>query len=1744
MLTHNFTKIFYCLMLGVAPLFASTPIDMVKILSTSDSEIVLSIKPSADITTFSEKGNSFTQISAPSEGMLAQDGMPDLPVITRLLTFPTDGELHIEVIQDETVEINLSSPIASFSVDDNSILSADYNLESERVFPANIVELGERQLYRGHRLYPFKIIPYQYDHKNQTLIHHEELTVSIRFEASTEPVADNLRPNAPAPLTFDSYRFLNAITMNGPQRDDDGAGLPRGGYLIATHLSENAVGEHAERLADWKRACGHQVEIMYGYNNLRGAATQFRNNEIQPRYEEWDPPLEFACVISTFTEGDRNTDVTYGCLDGNNDHVPEVAIARLGAASNRDAENVINRALSYQRDPWTEELGWFNRAGAYAQNVGRSHTPAVDYTASWIAAAESRAGFPDVEMNNTLNDGSGYPSNWLRDGLSVIFERGLTRNPSFDNLDFHTMWISSGGGHVPPAVDQVWNPGRQRGPSVMTGTGHNPQTIHCNVVLGGMARGLVIEKLPLGWARALSMLMLDYSNVDGWTQFSSEFRIMGEPGQRAWIGVPQMIEVSHTEFIVTGQNYFETVVVDERNGEGVSGALVTLIQPGELLTYGTTNEDGRCVLYLSENLDNDMTLTVTKEAVLPYQTEIEVRESHLFVRGFISEMDDEENGNGNGVLNPGETVNIFITAENLSEDEDSEGVTGMLISNSGWLVVNAEEFNIGNVEHSEEVQYEEGLSITLDPSAPEDANLSLSLILSSGEFNWISSLELEVEGANLNFEEVVGGTTFEPEMTDLNISLINDGSLRSQPMAAELVSVGQWIQIIRSDAVFPAVNSGQERRLSGEPFSINPSPLASPGTIAPMIVLLRANENDIPDTIRFDLQIDEPRETGPNGPDAYGYICFDDTDDNWDQAPEYNWIEIDPSNGDRDFDGEEVPGRREEEFTAEVELPFDFQYYGETYTHISVSENGFMSMGEGLEVLKQYDNFPLDRMINGSVGMIAPYWDNLNIRANDANIFTYYDSEENIYIVQWERIGFISGNNRVTFEVILYDPEVYPTLSGDGNILVQYKAVPNPVRGVDPQYFSAGICSPDGSTGINYAYGNDYPVPSAEIANQRALYYTTSPEAPRGEIFGRVLDVATNEPMEEVAVVTSWGQVAFTNEEGNYRIPDAWGLTFDVTVIKQGWNDSTLTGFDLEEGDEIEVNFAMLHPDFVPTSWDLSYTLDPDHQTELEFSVHNTGNGPLDWEVDRRLFGNANAEPWEFREDYGFGGQLDDNGIYGVAYINNQFYVSGSNKFAEEEGGIPIAHPTIYIMDSDGARIDTFSQPGGGRYGMKDMTYDGNLIWGAVDNFVYGLTLEGEVITSFRAPYNSPSTPITWDSDREVLWIASTTNNPKGYDRDGNFVDGMEIDSDRMRVYGLAYFPDDPDDSPLYIYHKEPETDNRTVHKYNFETEEIIFVTYLDHEDGGTPQGSFITNTYDVYSWVFMSVANLAPGQGGDRVDFHQIEGRKEWFKVDLVAEEGRIEATSGQLQTDDIMDFILTLDATALPETLFQSELYFTHNADSGIGHINIDLQVIGEVGPSAFGLAMPANGDTTRTAAVDFSWEPSYDLNADDHVSYRFWTSQGLNERSFALMDTSITIDVDSLWNEIDYSQPVDWWVEARGGDDVIECNQRFNFILDINALGDDEPQIPFVFNINSLYPNPFNGMTTIAFEIPKITPTWLTVIDLLGREAAVLHQGVLEAGRYNTIWDAQSFSSGVYLIKLETADNRMIRKTLLLK
>jgi hypothetical protein len=70
---------------------------------------------------------------------------------------------------------------------------------------------------------------------------------------------------------------------------------------------------------------------------------------------------------------------------------------------------------------------------------------------------------------------------------------------------------------------------------------------------------------------------------------------------------------------------------------------------------------------------------------------------------------------------------------------------------------------------------------------------------------------------------------------------------------------------------------------------------------------------------------------------------------------------------------------------------------------------------------------------------------------------------------------------------------------------------------------------------------------------------------------------------------------------------------------------------------------------------------------------------------------------------------------------------------------------------------------------------------------------------------------------------------------------------------------------------------------------------------------------------------------------------------------------------------------------------------------------------------------------------------------------------------------------------------------------------------------------YKLHQNYPNPFNPVTSIAYDIPLNSMVNLKVFDILGREVAVLVNENKVAGKYNVTFNADKFTSGIYICKL---------------
>jgi photosystem II stability/assembly factor-like uncharacterized protein len=85
---------------------------------------------------------------------------------------------------------------------------------------------------------------------------------------------------------------------------------------------------------------------------------------------------------------------------------------------------------------------------------------------------------------------------------------------------------------------------------------------------------------------------------------------------------------------------------------------------------------------------------------------------------------------------------------------------------------------------------------------------------------------------------------------------------------------------------------------------------------------------------------------------------------------------------------------------------------------------------------------------------------------------------------------------------------------------------------------------------------------------------------------------------------------------------------------------------------------------------------------------------------------------------------------------------------------------------------------------------------------------------------------------------------------------------------------------------------------------------------------------------------------------------------------------------------------------------------------------------------------------------------------------------------------------------------------------------------------------YQLEHNYPNPFNPSTTITFHVQQEGAVSVKIYDLLGKNVATLVSGQFASGSYSTQWNASGFSSGVYLMRMESGEFSETKRIVLMK
>jgi hypothetical protein len=172
---------------------------------------------------------------------------------------------------------------------------------------------------------------------------------------------------------------------------------------------------------------------------------------------------------------------------------------------------------------------------------------------------------------------------------------------------------------------------------------------------------------------------------------------------------------------------------------------------------------------------------------------------------------------------------------------------------------------------------------------------------------------------------------------------------------------------------------------------------------------------------------------------------------------------------------------------------------------------------------------------------------------------------------------------------------------------------------------------------------------------------------------------------------------------------------------------------------------------------------------------------------------------------------------------------------------------------------------------------------------------------------------------------------------------------------------------------------------------------------------------------------------------------------------------------------------------------------------------------------------------------WLDQFETDADS----RFTLTYDMNDLPpFQMLGSSSGVPSGAgaafVWSGLTPNTEYEWYATVNDGN-VTTAGPIWSFTTS-STVGVEEAQVAEIA-LAPIAPNPSRGHADIAFALPMATPVKLSIVDIQGREVAVLANGIFAAGRHSVSWDGRAagggMRSGLYLVRLQTPGRTDVRK-----
>jgi hypothetical protein len=1133
---------------------SNTP-PIVTILSDDITSTVIKIEiPGFDLREFISENKTYQTIDLLTEIFSAEPGNPELPYIAKILAVPDQAGISIEVIETGEVQIfkNINLPPARVSwwegQPESSYEESTKAYQSEEVYPKEYVKVEPPSVFRDFRIARISVFPIRYIPAKKEIQAVSSITVRVNY-GKGEVINPKTTPKKAIAPSFGKlyssfiFNYKNVLeTLYG--------GKEEGQELMLCIMPDEFITSF-QIYADWKRQSGIDIHVTK-FSDIGANATNpdIIKNHIADAYHNWDIPPTYVLMVGddgvfpkkivTYPDYSFPDEDYFVEIDGD-DYFPEMMIGRWTNQGDYRMQVMINKFLLYEKTPYTANTDWFKKGIVCSNNEYVSQVN----TKRWVANVLMEDGnFTSVDtmmsdgdwwggnctydlsdVTSAINNGRSYLNyrgeGWYDGWAASCYNFSVSDVTSLNNAEKFTFvtsigcgvagFQSSGGNCFGEEWIEMGSLTAPKGASAFIGPCSNTHTQYNNQIDKGIYIGMFQEGMDTpGQALVRGKLYM-------YTVFGNEYYVeyhykiylvLGDPSLRIWKDVPLAVNANYPSYIPVGNNPVEFTITFASSGQPVENAEVC-VTGEEIFVTGFTDETGKATLDITALSAETLTVTVRGGNVIPLQGTLNVIQYNVYVEPEGNPVIVDLDGNTDGLINPNENCNITYTLKNWGIQTANNVQATLSTVNTNFIdIITTNPVSFGNIAPGGTFTGNP-FQFFVKPICPIGQIITMHLHVTSTSNSWDYDYDIEVVGCVLSYNNFVvfdggnGNLNFrmDPgETVVVVLSITNIGQDVAPDVIGVLSSNDPYITILDATGSFGVMEIGSTSTNMENYFMVNVSSSCPTGYLAEFTLNVSTQNGNYPyqSTQNFQIPVALPIPTDFSGPDSYGYYAYSSDDSFFEQTPVYNWTEI------LDI-GTEINLPNISDYTQTVNLPFDFKYYGQDYNQIRISTDGWVAFGSGTQtapvnhVLPYFDNVS---------NMVAIFWDDLyDNEFYLGNIYYYNDNVNHRFIIEWDSISrnnFLVEPVREIFQAILLNPAYYPTTTGDGEILLQYKKV------MEPESNTIGIENLYQNIGLQYVYNNNYDPTASDLVSELAIKFTTEPP------FTNIITSVENNPAGEI----------------------------------------------------------------------------------------------------------------------------------------------------------------------------------------------------------------------------------------------------------------------------------------------------------------------------------------------------------------------------------------------------------------------------------------------------------------------------------------------------------------------------------------------------------------------------------------------------------------------------------------------------